>query len=180
MSKNTSKRLAELKLGECFRVGQHEFVVLEQCDGSAAVILKQLLRGSSEFGPSNNYAGSYVDHVCTTFGCELCDVVGEENLIEHVVDLTSDDGMKDYGCVKRRASLLTCEQYRKYVGVLDMNRIDKWWWLATAWSTPAHGSEIGCKCVSPSGGIFIDFYFRIGVRPFCIFNSSIFVSVEEG
>ena len=181
MSENATKRLEELKPGEHFRVGPHQFMVLEQGDGGTSVILNDLLRDGVEFGRTNNYAGSNADKICMEFADELSFRVGEDNLIDHVVDLTSDDGLKDYGCVPRRASLLTCEQYRKYVGILDKKRIAKWWWLATAWTTPTHGSSVGCKCVSPSGNICYGgcYYYRSGVRPFCIFKSSIFVSVEE-
>ena len=174
------KRLADLQVGDCFMAGEHQFVVLEHCIDSTAVILKNLLEERMPFGKNNNYKRSNVDGICNEFAGRLSAIVGEENLVEHEVDLTSDDGLEDYGCVQLRVSLLTCDRYRKYVHVLDKHKPDKWWWLATAWSTPAHGVSDGCKCVSPSGGInFDNCYCRLGVRPFCILKSSIFVSVEE-
>ena len=101
-----------------------------------------------------------------------------ENVCTVEVDLTSDDGLKDYGKVERRAASLTAEQYRKYVAVLDRHKPDAWWWLATPHSTATHGNEDWVKCVSPSGGIHYGHYFYgfNGVRPFCILKSSIFVS----
>ena len=103
--------------------------------------------------------------------------MGAENLIGHTVDLTADDGLKCYGSVTRKMSLLTAEQYRKYVYLIDEHKLDKWWWLATAWSTPKHDDTSWIKCVSPRGNIYYGIYDRnSGVRPFCILKSNIFVS----
>ena len=93
------------------------------------------------------------------------------------MDLTSDDGLKDYGSICRKASLLTADLYRRYVQILDTCKPSAWWWLATPYSTPAHESSTWIKCVAPAGFIFYDyFYIDFGVRPFCILNSNIFVS----
>ena len=94
------------------------------------------------------------------------------------MDLTADDGLKCYGSVKRKASLLTTETYRRYVYILDKHKPDDWWWLATALSTPAHGYKSAVKCVAPSGYVFnyLCNYDDFGVRPFCILKSHIFVS----
>lgn len=172
------KKLSTLEPGECFKIGGQEFVVLKQGGGAGtAAILKDPLPNRHRFGDDNNYAGSNVDRICCAFSDELEKAAGEEVLMEHEVDLTSDDGLKDYGSVSRKASLLTCDQYREYVGVLDLYQPGRWWWLATPWSTPKHDDDWGCECVSPSGHIYFDCYdFDIGVRPFCIFKSSIFVS----
>ena len=109
---------------------------------------------------------------------EICTAVGEDNVVSHTVDLTSDDGLKDYGKVERRCSLLTADMYRRYIDILDKFKPDSWWWLATPHSTKRHENDSWVKCVSPSGFIFYGgFYFRgSGVRPFCILKSNIFVS----
>lgn len=177
MEKETRKVLAEIPRGECFSIGGQEFVVLKQGGGAeTAAILKGLLPGKHHFGPNNNYDGANVDRICCLFADELEKTAGEEILLEHEVDLTSDDGLKDYGIVSRKASLLTCDQYREYVEVLDLHKPNRWWWLATSWSTPKRGDGWECKCVSPSGYFVIDDVLNDGgVRPFCIFKSSIFV-----
>lgn len=174
----TKIRLGDVPVGECFKVGEQEFVVLEHCIDATAVITKKLLFARKEFGPNNNFDGSNVDGLCGRFAESLAVAVGGENLIEHEVDLTSDDGLKDYGSVSRKVSLLTADQYRKYVEILDKHKIDAWWWLATPWSTPRHDDDEWVKCVAPSGLIYRDCYdFGFGVRPFCIFKSDIFVSI---
>ena len=175
-----SMKLSEVAAGRTFTADDYEFVVLEQSGDTTAVILKGLYRDSAKFGDSNNFDGSDADRLCAEFADEISSIIGSENLIKHTIDLTSDDGMRDYGKIKRKASLLTCNQYRKYVDVLDKYKLNKWWWLATAYSTPSHNHSSWVKCVSLGGGINFDYYyFGSGVRPFCIFNSNIFVSCQE-
>lgn len=170
-------RLVEVPVGEVVKVGGYEMLVLEQMDESTALICKDLIDEDSGFGENNNYDGSYVDEICNSFSEAIELAVGEENLLVHEVDLTSDDGLKDYGTVIRRVSLLTADLYRRYVEVLDRFRPDRWWWLATPYSTARHENSRWVKCVTPSGYVYYDFYDNVnGVRPFCILKSDIFVS----
>ncbi|MBQ7778371.1 MAG: hypothetical protein IJ396_05630 [Oscillibacter sp.] len=126
----SSSKLANVAVADTFKIGQREFVVLEQSGDTTTVILKDLLHDSVVFGSNNNYDGSNVDGLCGKFAEEISAVVGSKNLVEHTVDLTSDDGLRDYGKVKRRMSLLTADLYRRYVDILDAHKIEKWWWLA--------------------------------------------------
>lgn len=170
-------RLADIAVSNTFHIGKHEFVVLEQSGDTTAVIRKDLLHSSMTFGSNNRYDGSNADKACNLFAEEIAAAVGSENLVEHTVDLTSDDGLKDYGKVKRKASLLTTDLYRRYVDTLDAHKIDKWWWLATPYSTKRHENDFWVKCVAPSGHFISGiYYYDNGVRPFCILNSNIFVS----
>lgn len=170
-------KLKDIPVGEPFKIGNYEFVVLEHSKETAAVIMRELLHKEQQFGKNNNFENSYVDEICGKFGKEIADIIGESNLIEHTVDLTSDDGLKDYGSIKRKMSLLTANLYRRYVETLDKHKIDAWWWLCTAYSTPTHEHTSWVKCVSPDGYFNCDYYCNdSGVRPFCILNSNIFVS----
>lgn len=170
-------KLADVPVGETFKVGEYEFVVLEHSKETTAAILKELLFDEKQFGKNNNYNCSFVDVICGDFADKLAGVIGNAAIVEHTVDLTADDGLKDYGKIKRRVSLLTANLYRRYVEILDKHKIDAWWWLATAYSTPAHNATNWVNCVSPSGYINYDNYYRNrGVRPFCILKSNIFVS----
>jgi hypothetical protein len=177
-AKKPKRTLAEAAVGEVVRIGAREFLVLEQQDGRTAVILKDLLKEDVIFGGNNCYRGSKAAEICDQFADEMEAVVGAENLFAFDVDLTAEDGLKDYGSVECRAALLTADQYRKWVEVLDTCRLKKWWWLATPCSTKRHENDRWVKCVAPSGLIGNDRYDcgNFGVRPFCIFKSSIFVS----
>lgn len=170
-------KLAKIPEGDTFKIGVHEFVVLEHSGDTTAVIRKELLDENMKFGSNNNFSGSYVADKCDEFAHEIAGNVGTENMVEHTVDLISDDGLKDYGIIKSRCSLLTTNRYRRYVEILDKFKPDRWWWLATAYSTERHGNSSWVKCVAPSGFIGSDYYDSdYGVRPFCILKSNIFVS----
>ena len=171
------KQLSEYAAEDVVNIGKFEMVVLEQREGETYLILKDLYGEESEFGENNNYDGSLVDKKCQEFAQELAERVGWDNITLHQVDLTSDDGLKDYGTVERRASLITADMYRKYVDILDEFKLDRWWWLATPWSTKRHANDSWVKCVAPSGRVNLDGYYCVrGVRPFCILKSNIFVS----
>ena len=169
-------QLKDLAPGDTFKIGTHEFIVLEQTVDTTAIIRKELLPNQA-FGSSNNFGSSAAGETCYRFAAELAAIIGAENIVEHTVDLTSDDGLKDYGTIRCSCSLLTADLYRRYVEILDNFNPGCWWWLATAYSTPKHGNEAWVKCVSPSGHLHIVYYGNdLGVRPFCILKSTIFVS----
>ena len=173
----SSVKLCDIPVGETFKIGNYEFFVVDRMCGCVFVGLKGLLFEEKKFGKNNNYKNSNVDDLCNDFANEIAGIIGEDNLIPYEVDLTADDGLKDYGVVDRKMWLLTADLYRKYVEILDKHKINKWWWLSTPYSTPTHDNTSWVKCVSPSGNIYYDSYnFNDGVRPFCILNSNIFVS----
>ena len=170
------RKLGDVLVGGTFKVGTHEFIVLEQCDGCTFALRKDIICNMA-FGTTNNFAKSEVREKLDSFAVEIEAIVGEGNLLGQVVDLTSDDGLDDYGKCTAKASLLTAQMYRKYVRIIDNYKLDCWWWLATAYSTATHEDAEWVKCVSPRGYFSVDdFYFDCGVRPFCIFVSDIFVS----
>lgn len=174
-------QLKDIPVGETFKVGNLEFVVLEHESGTSAVILKEFWKASAFDDSSNDYKESEIrKQLNTDFYNELSSAVGEENIIEHVVDLTSDDGRKDYEYCTDKVSLLTCDKYRKYVLILDKYRPGSWWWLATAYSTKDNGYSLSVRCVGNFGALYyMNCSNDYGVRPFCIFKSNIFVSKQR-
>ena len=173
-------RLSEKKVGEIVTIGEYEYIVLEQNikTRQTSLLMKDLFEDDVKFGDTADFKTSNVKKLLDKFALELEKEVGEDNVIEHTVDLTSDDGLKDYGNTTAKVSLLTCDLYRKFVYVIDKFKLDKWWWLATPFSTPTHNYSTLVKGVSPLGNFnyyFYSIYYR-GVRPFCILNSNIFVS----
>ena len=171
------RRLCEVLKKKTFQIGRFELIVLEHSGDTTAVICKEPYRKDVPFGKNNNYNGSNADKICEEFADEIAAIIGEENIVIHTVDLTTDDGLKDYGKIRRRASAMTADRYRRYVDILDEYKLDIWTWLATAFSTKKHGNDSWVKCVSPSG--CVDNYYcdyDSGVRPFCILKSNIFVS----
>ena len=161
-------RLIVVAVGDTVKIGAHEMIVLEHREEGTALIRKALLEDRAEFGENNNYAGSNVEAICNEFAEELAGIVGGGNVILHEVDLTSNDGLKDYGVSQRKASLLTAEQYRRYVETLDKHKLGAWWWLATPESAAPHSEPWFTLCVSPRGDVDYNFYYDNdnGVRPF--------------
>lgn len=99
-------------------------------------------------------------------------------LIPTTIDLTSDDGLKDYGETTQKIFLLSCDMYRKYRSVIP--NLDNWWWLATAYSTESNGYADYARAVFSDGGLDYNFacngYF--GVRPAFYLKSSILESLS--
>lgn len=110
---------------------------------------------------------------------EIAEEIGEDNVIPFERNLLSLDGQTEYGTCGDKISLLTVDEYRKYRNMIP-NTDDYWWWLITPWSTPCNDYNTSVAVVSPRGyfsryGCLYDF----GVRPVCIFSSSIFESGDN-
>lgn len=173
-----SRRLADVNVGETFKVGDLEFIVLEHTNNGTNAILKDFWETDKFDDKTSNYAKSRISQQLNTdFYNKLADVVGKENIIKHEVDLTTDDGRKDYGSVCDDVSLLTCDMYRKYVTILDKYNPKRWWWLATSYSTVSKGYSCSVCCVCLDGTLCKGYCGDDwGIRPFCVLKSDIFVS----
>lgn len=99
-------------------------------------------------------------------------------LIPTTIDLTSDDGLKDYGETTQKIFLLTCDMYRKYRSIIP--NLDDWWWLATAYSTESNGYARIARRVHSDGSLNYSLacYGHNGVRPAFYLKSSILESLS--
>ena len=99
-------------------------------------------------------------------------------LIPTTIDLTSDDGLKDYGETTQKIFLLTCDMYRKYRSIIP--NLDDWWWLATAYSTESNGYASNARYVNSDGGLSYSTACSgsRGVRPAFYLKSSILESLS--
>lgn len=100
-------------------------------------------------------------------------------LIPTTIDLTSDDGLKDYGETTQKIFLLTCDMYRKYRSVIP--NLDDWWWLATAYSTESNGYALSARPVYSDGSLGDGYGAYVGyrgVRPAFYLKSSILESLS--
>lgn len=91
------------------------------------------------------------------------------NLVSWQQDLTTDDGLKEYGSSEDKIFLLTTEQYRKYRK--NIRAIADWWWLITADSTV---NDI-VRFVYTDGSLnsYLAYCGHYGVRPACVIDISI-------
>lgn len=99
-------------------------------------------------------------------------------LILTTIDLTSDDGLKDYGETTQKIFLLTCDMYRKYRSIIP--NLDDWWWLATAYSTESNGYASLARNVDSDGSLLNSAACNgnRGVRPAFYLKSSILESLS--
>ena len=99
-------------------------------------------------------------------------------LIPTTIDLTSDDGLKDYGETTQKIFLLTCDMYRKYRSIIP--NLDDWWWLATAYSTESNGYAHIARYVRSAGSLGYNNAYSgdSGVRPAFYLKSSILESLS--
>lgn len=101
-----------------------------------------------------------------------------EEMFEYFsIDLTADDGLKNYGGDQVRIGLITCEEYR-----LLRDNIPalpgRWWWTATP-DSPVNNFV---RNVNPDGTLY--YYYAYcdsgGVRPICVLKSEILASYLNG
>ena len=163
--------------GNTFELAGLKWTVLEVTE-KGYMCLAERLEDSMQFGNNNNWKESSIrKYLNGEFLEKLAEEVGEENIIEFERDLLSLDGQTEYGSCNDMVSLLNVDEYRKYRK--NITNAGYWWWLLTADSTKCNDDEVWIRVVSPSGSINSNFYdSNVGVRPVCIFSSSIFESEE--
>ena len=174
--------LSALNPGEIFKVGENDFVVLEQSDGQTSVISKRFMAEDVVFdNNSKDYNTSNLKKVIERDIQPIIEkYVGEENIVEHEVDLTSVDMQTEFKPCKCKVRPITFDEARKYNNLLVNDDLDDWWWTCTSWSTEKRGYKYSMAVVSSSGFIRSRCCYRNGgVRPFCILKSNIFVSKGE-
>ena len=177
---NKQPLFPRVKEGDTFKIADMEFIKFPSVDGKTPAVMKDIAF-HSKFGKDNDFRSSEIlKRLEAEVLPKIIAVVGEENVCTFKTDLTTWDGLKVYGEMESRISLPTMDFYRTNVEIFDKNKADCWWWLATADSSKPHYDPIWALCVSPSGHFNnFSYYIDFGVRPFCIFESSIFESSEE-
>lgn len=161
------KTIKDYIQGERFAYGKKNCMVLEHMeDGILCMVLDEDFE--SAFGGNNNFAES-----------ELRKKLNREYLDEWVkggadresfmlmqVDLTTNDGLKDYSSCECFLAPRTCDQHRKYRYLIP-NPKRNWEWTATAYSTKENGYSNLAYQVTSAGAL--DGYGSVdsayGVRP---------------
>lgn len=161
--------------------GGLDCIVLDVEQDKILVLAKESI-GNMPFdeGNSNNFPkGTLCKYLNDEFIKKLkADGADTSALIPTTIDLTSDDGLKDYGETTQKIFLLTCDMYRKYRSVIP--NLDDWWWLATAYSTESNGYANNARLVSSDGCLAysLAYYGSFGVRPAFYLKSSILESLS--
>ena len=133
------KKLAKLSPGRIFNFAGEKFVVMEQRDGAAFVLLAQ----SKESCPFNDKddAENRNDYTRSTLKeridkwVEALPRTSEEAaaILPFEVDLSCTDRSKSYGTITVKAAPLTLWQYGQFKELIPLNE-DDWYWLVTPWA----------------------------------------------
>lgn len=187
------KKLAKLSPGRIFNFAGEKFVVMEQRDGAAFVLLAQ----SKESCPFNDKddAENRNDYTRSTLKeridkwVEALPRTSEEAaaILPFEVDLSCTDRSKSYGTITVKAAPLTLWQYGQFKELIPLNE-DDWYWLVTPWacrwlrSPYASGTYYvwyvfsSGSCSSSGGGYASD---SVGIRPALLLNSDLLVSLDD-
>lgn len=174
------KYIGTPEIGKVIELAGMDWLILDKTEKGYFAILNGFDEKERTFdSTSNNWITSKLrNELNARFLKKITDELGKDAVIEFDRDLLSMDGQTEYGHCKDKISFLTVDEYRKYRKLLP--NMDKWWWLLTPWSTPVNDFSTTITVVSPLGYIGIgDFSNENGVRPVCIFSSSIFESGSD-
>ena len=171
--------LSTLAPGDVFEIGKNDFIVLEQMSFETKVISKDFMAENIVYDEdSRDYNESNLKKVIEDKIQPIIESeVGENNLVEHTVELTSVDMQHEFDDCKCKVRPITFDEARKYNNLLPNKELDDWWWTCTPWSTKERGWSYSMAVVSSAGNVY-DCYCNVndGVRPVCILKSNIFVS----
>ena len=174
--------LSTLKPGDEFKLGDEVFIVMEHTDKGTRVISKEFAYEEVKFGDNSNWNTSPIRRMLNNeYFKKIAAIIGENNIISMDRDLTSLDGLDDYGTCTDKVSLLTAAEYAKYHKILGLkSNYPDWWWLITPASTPSNNYARSVCCVGSIG--ILNWYgcgCTGGVRPFLNLESSISVLLNK-
>ena len=176
------RKLKSLERGQIFSAGGFKWLVVEHKQEGTLVLMETCLKNTpfDEDGSNDWRRSSIRRYLNENFLRVLEDNgLGSDSIVETEIDLTSDDGLKDYGTSRDKIFLLTADMYRRNRDVIKP--IGKCWWLITPHSTPTAGYTRHVRCVSSNGSLN-DIYVGHGywgLRPALILKSDILVSTKE-
>lgn len=172
----------EIAPSSVINYGGLDCIVLDVEQDKILVLAKESIDNMPfDEGDSNNFPkGTLCKYLNGEFIKKLkADGADISALIPTTIDLTSEDGLKDYGETTQKIFLLTFDMYRKYRSVIP--NLGDWWWLATACSTESNGYvNIVCN-VYPDGSLINSYVYSCdnGVRPAFYLKSSILESLSS-
>ena len=184
------KKLAKLSPGRIFNFAGEKFVVMEQRDGAAFVLLAQ----SKESCPFNDKddAENRNDYTCSTLKeridkwVEALPRTSEEAaaILPFEVDLSCTDRSKSYGTITVKAAPLTLWQYGQFKELIPLNE-DDWYWLVTPgacrWLRSPRTSDANYVWLVDTSGDYggRNASLSRGVRPALLLNSDLLVSLDD-
>ena len=173
------KKYAGLKIGDTFELIGKKWKILDSNENGVFCLCMESIGDKTFDSSCNEWTSSDLrDYLNSDIYKKIIDEIGEENVIEFERNLLSLDGQTEYGTCKDKFSLISSDEYRKYRNLIP--NFDDWWWMLTPYSTKCNEDSSFIAVVTPSGSIFRSLYYsQYGVRPVCIFSSTLFESDGE-
>lgn len=171
--------LSTLASGDVFEIGKNDFIVLEQIGAETKIISKNFMAEDIVYDEdSRDYNKSNLKEIIEDKIQPIIESeVGENNLVEHTVELTSVDMQHEFDDCKCKVRPITFDEARKYNNLLPNKELGDWWWTCTPWSTAEREWKYSMAVVSSAGYVYSNCCdCNRGVRPVCILKSNIFVS----
>lgn len=165
-----------LGIGDTFELADTTWKILD-ITSAGYICLADSIEDMKFDSDSNNWENSGLrSYLNGEFFEKMTAEIGLENIVPFERNLLSLDGQTEYGKCEDKVSLLAVDEYRKYRSLIP-NTKDYWWWLVSPWSTPCNDYKKSVTVVSSAGHVYNDdCNNNYGVRPVCIFSSSIFES----
>lgn len=165
-----------LGIGDTFELADTTWKILD-ITSAGYICLADSIEDMKFDSDSNNWENSGLrSYLNGEFFEKMTAEIGLENIVPFERNLLSLDGQTEYGKCEDKVSLLAVDEYRKYRSLIP-NTKDYWWWLVSPWSTPCNDYKKSVAVVSSAGDVLSSHCNRnYGVRPVCIFSSSIFES----
>lgn len=144
-----------------FTYGGVEWVALESRPNMVLALAADVLKdgeGNTRYMPfdednKNDFAAASVRAFLNGDFLEELAAAGADKdaFVPIVLDLTSDDGLDDYGTDTVKIGLITDQMYRRFRGIIP-NASD-WWWTCTPFSTARNGDSCYVRYVNSSGAL---------------------------
>lgn len=182
MAETKTAAINTLGAGSIFNYGGIRWILLEHARNAALCLAADLLPDEKPFDAegNNDWAGSSLcAYLNGDFMKELVAAGADADaFVEMVVDLTSDDGLDDYGTDRCKIALISDAQYRRFRKIIP--NANNWWWTITPFSTAKNGYSRLARIVDTSGALDLSDAWSgsTGVRPLCNLKSSIMVSFD--
>ena len=165
---------------EKIEIGGINFTIIQTAESWVKCIASECIgNGAFDTKNRNDFAVSDIrEFLNGEFLQKLIDAGAPEAMFGFFnIDLTADDGLKDYGNDYVRVGLITCDEYRLFRGNIP-ELTDIWWWTAT----PDSPKNNIVRSVYSDGTLF---HFHAysgngGVRPLCVLKSEILKSYLDG
>lgn len=154
-------------------IGWIPFTIIQTAESWVKCIASECVgEGAFDALNRNDFAASDIrEFLNGEFLHKLIAAGAPEAMFEYFnVDLTADDGLKDYGGDRVRVGLITCDEYRLLRGNIP-EIPDTWWWTAT----PDSPKNYYVRGVNSDGTMDYDNACSggSGVRPLCVLKSEI-------